>query len=89
MSRDLARIIVRQYPPRRDALWNPGLFKQQVVRRSDAPRETPVAALLAASLAADAEQALTLPQRLWANEDVRHFTMTFTFAFVGLTIFFA
>ena len=81
MSRDLARIIVRQYPPRRDALWNPDLFKPVVIER-------PGNGAASRSTLPDAT-AMSLPQRLWSNEDVRHFTMTFTFAFVGLMIFFA
>lgn len=81
MSRDLARIIVRQYPPRRDGLWNPDLFKRTIAQRQDSGT---------AALTMRCEIATpTLPQRLWSNEDVRHFTMTFLFAFVGLMIFFA
>ncbi len=93
MSRDLARIIVRQYPPRRDALWNPDLFKHRFEMRSENGGGAPGAASVTAgvdqapSLAAG--EALSLPLRLWANEDVRDFTMTFTVAFVGLMVFLA
>ena len=93
MSRDLARIIVRQYPPRRDALWNPDLFKHRFEMRSkNAGGAAGVASVTtgvdpAPALAAG--EALSLPLRLWANEDVRDFTMTFTVAFVGLMVFLA
>ena len=93
MSRDLARIIVRQYPPRRDALWNPDLFKHRFEMRAKNAGGAPGAASVttgvdqAQPLAAG--EALSLPLRLWANEAVRDFTMTFTVAFVGLMVFLA
>lgn len=93
MSRDLARIIVRQYPPRRDALWNPDLFKHRFEMRAKKAGGAPGAASLIAGVdpapSLTAEEALSLPLRLWANEDVRDFTMTFTVAFVGLMVFLA
>lgn len=83
MSRNLASIIVRQYPPRRDALWNPGAFKRARTSRY---------ARFSGPALAHSREAITAPlslaQKAWANEDVRHFGMTFSGAFIALMIFF-
>lgn len=75
MATNLARIIVRQYPPRRVTdMWLPG-------KSATVSFERPVT-----RIAADEPSAFV---RFASNEDVRHFCVSFCIFFVMIFVLFA
>lgn len=82
MSRQqtLSSMVCRQYPPRRDMLQNPGLYRTPSYRK--------VGGTLVRSAPPPPTPRPSLWQRFWKSEDVRHFSTTFSLGFVGMMIFF-
>ena len=73
-------MICRRYPPRRDMLQNPGLYR--------APSYRKVGGTLVLLAPPVPSQRIGLWQRVWSSEDIRHFATTFSLGFVGIMIFF-
>ncbi len=81
-------MICRQYPPRRDVLWNPGLYAQPSIRPLRY-QTSDIASLRPATGVGRAPSPLSsLLRRLWHSEDARQFAQTFSIGFAGIMIFF-